>query len=66
MRILKVIGIGVGAFIGLMLLFYVLETIFGHDATSQISQSAGNLITIFIGVAVVVLIIRFFKKKKAK
>lgn len=63
-RVLKVVGIGVGAFVGLMLLFFVLEMLFGHDTTSEIGEFGGNLVTIFLGVAVVAIIVKFFRKKK--
>jgi hypothetical protein len=64
LRILKVLGIGVCAFVGLMLLFWGMETVFGHDTTSHISGDFGNLVTIFVVVAVIIIVVNKFKKKK--
>lgn len=64
MRILKLLGIAVGGFIGLFIIFWIIETFFGSDTSSRISGDVGNLVTIFVAIAVVALVVRFFRKKK--
>lgn len=64
LRIFKVVGIAVVAFIGLMLFFWIMEVVFGQDATSRISRDVGSLVTVFVAVSLVAIVVGLFQKKK--
>ena len=64
MRILKLVGIAVAAFVGLMFLFIGFGSIFGDAATSKLSDGLGDFVTIFVFIAVVALIVQAVRKKK--
>ena len=64
MRILKLVGISIAGFIGLMLVFLLIGYTAGDAATAKFGDAFHDFVTIFVFVAIVTIIVRYVKKNK--